>query len=456
MPAQFPDGDLSRFLPEGRSLRDLPSELVEEQRSITFLPGKIISARFEIQEELGFGGIGAIYRVKDRLLYGHPCALKIILPSLVRSYEAREHFLAEANMARALRHENCVTVYDLGEDKHEDVLFLSMELLEGSSLADFLKTREGKISFNEAYDIILQICDALRYAHGKGIIHGGIKPQNVFILPSGKVKLLDFGLSRLLGPGKLTRFSIGFGIDRYMAPEQSAGKDMDVRTDIFALGVVFYHMLVMQDQMSGSRWPTGIEMVIKNCLKPQPEQRYQNISELVQEIEKIRKESAEGSREDDGETIIEKAQETERAIIVQKYPVEGQGGEFSGKRKKKKLVRALMVSTLILLSAGLFTYIAGNKPWRFLHVNSETQTGVTDFLKKNSSPQVYEKVPAVIEEQGLDNHEEPVPPLDPQQEEHIERLLAQAERQITSRRYTSPVRDNAFITLKEVLARDRT
>ncbi|TNF52903.1 serine/threonine protein kinase [bacterium] len=202
------DSELSRVLPKGRKLSELPADLVEEQKSILFYPKKIIAERFEIIEELGFGGVGAVYKVQDRLFHGQLNALKVMLPSLVRSYEARERFILEAQRAKTLRHEGIVAVYDVGEDKEEDILFLIMELLDGQNLENYLESRHGRLGFTESCDIILQICDVLQYAHKRGVSHGGIKPQNIFINPEGGVKLLDFGLAKLLSPGRLTRFSV--------------------------------------------------------------------------------------------------------------------------------------------------------------------------------------------------------------------------------------------------------
>jgi len=296
--------DLERFLPEGRSLGDLPTELVDELHDLQFSPREIISERFEIIEQLGFGGMGAVYKVKDSLMRGQLKVLKVMLPSLVRSQELRERFISEAEIAQSLRHEGIATVYDIG--RHRDILFLTMELLEGQSLDRFLKSKAGRLGFLEAVDIVIKICEGLTYAHKKGVIHRDIKPQNIFVLPDGRVKLLDFGLAKLLSPGRLTRSSIGLGTAYYMSPEQSMGKEVDERSDIFSLGVVFYQMLVGRIPMGRFKLPStlnplipsSIDSVIEKCLDEQREERYLKVESLVADIEQVR--STYGKREKEG------------------------------------------------------------------------------------------------------------------------------------------------------------
>ena len=286
--------DLERFLLEGRSLGDLPTELVDDLYGLQFTQGEIISERFEMIEQLGFGGMGAVYKVKDLLMRGQLKALKVMLPSLVKSHEARERFISEAQIAQSLRHEGITTVYDIG--KHEDFLFLTMELLEGTSLDRYLKSCGGRVDFSEAMDMVLKICDALAYAHKKGVIHRDVKPQNIFVLPDGRVKLLDFGLAKLLSPGRLTRSSIGLGTAYYMSPEQSMGKEVDERSDIFSLGVVFYQMLIGRIPMGRFRLPgtlnpsipSSIDSVVEKCLDEQPEERFLKVESLVADIEQVR------------------------------------------------------------------------------------------------------------------------------------------------------------------------
>jgi serine/threonine protein kinase len=318
---------LSRFLPEGKTLGDLPTEFLEEQKSILFTSKHIIDDRFEIIEELGFGGMGAVYKVKDLLMHDQVKALKVILPSLVRSNDARDRFISEAQIAQSLRYEDgIVTVYDIGEDKEGDILFLTMELLEGKNLAKYLGSKDGKLGFSETCHIILKVCDALDYAHQRGIIHRDIKPHNIFILPDGKVKLLDFGLAKLVSPGRLTHSSIGLGTAYYMSPEQSMGREIDARADIFALGAVFYQVLAGQVPMGRFKLPSelnkeipgSIDTIIEKCLSQEPGDRYKDVASLAEEIKPIKTEW-EKRIEDEKQNAIKKQQQIESLLKEGKF-----------------------------------------------------------------------------------------------------------------------------------------
>jgi serine/threonine protein kinase len=442
--------------PDERNLQNLPTKLEEEQRYILFHPGKIIAGRFEVVEKLGFGCIGAVYKVRDLFLLGPVCAIKVILPSLVRSYEARKRFLYEVNIARALRHEGCVTVYDIYEDKEEDILFFSMELLEGRNLSDYLKTREGKISFREASDIILQICDVLRYAYGKGVIHGGIKPQNIYVTADGKIRLLDFGLTNLISSEERPRFSMGFGIDSYTAPEQLTGNGANSRSDIFALGIVFYHMLNMQEPGGEFRWPPGIEGIIKKCLKPQPENRYQNISSFVQDLEQFRNDTL-GWSEDSGEELTVKGVSGgKRSIIEREYHVKGEGSEENKKQERQKLIGALFIIFLIAVISVLFSYFTIKKQNRSYSILDRTR--LTEQAGTVPETQM-EQVVVDISEEVAETAEQPPAPepvgfSKPQQAPIIDSSLEKAEEHFKAQRYTSPPGNNAFANLKDILAKD--
>ena len=320
--------DLSCFIPEGRSLGDLPTELVEEQASIVFDDGHVIGKRFEVIEMLGFGGMGSVYKVKDLLMHGQIKALKTILPSLVTSSEARDRFISEAQIVQSLRYEDgIVVVYDIGKDEKEDILFLTMELLEGCNLADYIKENNGKIEISRACAIVSQICRALDYAHHRKVIHRDIKPHNIFILPDGRVKLLDFGLAKLISSGVLARSNIGLGTAYYMSPEQSMGEEVDERSDIFALGAVFYQMLSGIVPMGRFKLPgelnkdipESVDAIVERCLNQQPEDRYDNVKLLEGDLDKlvfVEKERIEGERR--------KKEELKRQEVEEKKQVDAE------------------------------------------------------------------------------------------------------------------------------------
>jgi serine/threonine protein kinase len=457
---EFLDDELSRFLPDGRNLHDLPTELVEEQKSIFFHPGKIIAGRFEIVEKLGFSRLGAVYKVSDLLLYNTPCVIKVILPSLVKNHEARERFLHEVNIVRSLRQEGCVTVYDVYEDKEENLLLLSMELLEGKNLSDYLKAKGGKISFREASDIILQICNVLRFAHGKGIIHGGIKPQNIYVIADGKIKLLDFGLAKLLSSEKLIHFSIGFGMDRYISPEQSTGKGAGISSDIFALGIVFYHLLTIQKPDDKFRWPPGIEGIIKKCLMPQPEDRYQDIPSFVQDLEQIRKDALSLKEYSGEESADKKMPVGGRSRTERELPAKIEGSEKNNKQERQKFIGILFIFFLIAVISVLFSYIAIKKYNRSYPPLDTTRLTEQDAaipetqMEQVAVVDISENVSKSAEQAPQDTPHETVELSKPQQVSIIDSSLEKAEEHMNAQRYTSPPGNNAFASLKYVLAID--
>ena len=154
-------GGLERFIPEGT---ELPPDLLAEQQAVLLKPGDVVAERFEVIDQLGFGGMGAVYHVKDLKLGGEK-ALKLMLPSLLGSETAQRRFLSEVSISQQLRHENIVTVYDLARDTQRKIHFFTMEYVPGKTLHRLLHDRGGKLPLDAALDITRQICAALEYAH---------------------------------------------------------------------------------------------------------------------------------------------------------------------------------------------------------------------------------------------------------------------------------------------------
>jgi serine/threonine protein kinase len=219
----------------------LHARLAEESPVSTMI-GVELATRYRIERALGEGGMGLVYDALDKQL-GRHVAVKLIREDL-EDEVARERFLREARAAASLSHVNACQLFEVGE--HDGRPFLVMELLQGEPLSRRLE--RGPMSKDEAVAVLLALTDVLSAFHGAGLIHRDLKPSNVFLTEQG-VKLLDFGLARrtqrsdtlttpaLTVPGAVT------GTVRYMAPEQITGDPVDNRTDIFALGVLFYEML---------------------------------------------------------------------------------------------------------------------------------------------------------------------------------------------------------------------
>ena len=228
--------------------------------------GEIVGGRYRVERVLGAGGMGVVVAATHVEL-GQPFALKFLLPQALSGPENIERFIREARASVRLKSEHVARVYDVGRDA--DRPYMVMELLEGLDLAKHTK-RHGRPPVAEAIDWILQACDALVEAHGHGIVHRDLKPQNLFVTRrfngSTLVKVLDFGISKAIGPAAvgqlvLTDSNAIMGSPLYMAPEQMrAARLADVRSDVWALGVILYELL-------GGRVPFDGETVTEVCIK---------------------------------------------------------------------------------------------------------------------------------------------------------------------------------------------
>ena len=196
------------------------------------------AARYEILEELGRGGMGIVFKARDRRL-GRIVALKRLPDDLRNHPKAVELFLREARAAAALNHPNIVTLFDAGQDG--DTYYITMELLEGLPLQQILRQR-GRLGPRDAARLGLQIANGLHYAHAQRIVHRDIKTGNLFFTRSKTIKIMDFGLAKMVEEVRRASTVIG-GTPYYMAPEQSLGEAVDHRADLYALGVTFYELL---------------------------------------------------------------------------------------------------------------------------------------------------------------------------------------------------------------------
>jgi tRNA A-37 threonylcarbamoyl transferase component Bud32 len=195
-------------------------------------------SRYELISELGRGGMGVVYRARDRRL-GRVVALKRLPENLRNHPKAVQLFLREARSAAALNHPNIVTLYDAGQE--DEVLYITMELLEGMPLTGILRSR-GHLTARDTARLGIQIANGLHYAHEKRIIHRDIKTGNLFFTDSKKIKIMDFGLAKMVEEVRRASTVIG-GTPYYMAPEQSLGGVVDHRADLYALGVTLFELL---------------------------------------------------------------------------------------------------------------------------------------------------------------------------------------------------------------------
>ena len=282
---------------------------------------------YRIVEKIGEGGMGAVYKAVDTHL-DRPVAIKVLPADKVADPERKQRFVLEAKAASALRHPNIVVIHDIAADRGRD--FIVMELVEGQSL-DVMIGRRG-LKFTEALGYAVQVADGLAKAHAAGIVHRDLKPTNIMVTEEGLVKILDFGLAKLmeensdseagptltLGQDGKPRTEAGFivGTAAYMSPEQAEGKKVDARSDIFSFGAVLYEMLTGRKAFgreSGIKTlaavlneepkppssineaiPLELERILVRCLRKDPQRRWQTMSDLKVALQDLKEDSESG------------------------------------------------------------------------------------------------------------------------------------------------------------------
>jgi predicted Ser/Thr protein kinase len=264
--------------------------------------GKIPSAEelaaalpeIEIEELIGRGGMGAVFRGRQVAL-DRPVAVKVLAIDEAEHPQFAERFRIEAQALARLSHPNIVAVYEFGE--RDEFFYIVMEFVEGTDLATLIGS--GELEPARSLGLVVQICQALQYAHDAGVIHRDIKPANILVDAAGNVRIADFGLAKLLGrdEGLLTTGGERLGTPLYMAPEQRAGNgDIDHRADIFSLGVVFYEMLTgrlpsgkVEPPSRCSRHPvtSRVDPVVMRSMEAEPRRRFQRVSEVGEKVAKI-------------------------------------------------------------------------------------------------------------------------------------------------------------------------
>lgn len=244
-----------------------------------FEKGKLISGRYEIIKSIGEGGMANVYVGFDTIL-NRKVAIKVLRGDLATDEKFVRRFQREALSASSLSHPNIVEMYDVGED--EGTYYIIMEYIEGKTLKQLIKKR-GSITLSEAIDIMLQLTDGIAQAHDSYIIHRDLKPQNVMIKDDGTVKITDFGIAVALNSTQLTQTNSVMGSVHYIPPEQASGKGSTIRSDIYAMGILFYELLTGSLPFRGDN---AVEIALKQMHDPIPSVRKKNPS-IPQSVENI-------------------------------------------------------------------------------------------------------------------------------------------------------------------------
>jgi len=272
---------------------------------------------YEIVAPIGAGGMGEVYRARDTRL-GRDVAVKVLLPGATESAERTARFEREARAASALNHPNIVTTHDIGE--HEKIVYIAMELVDGATLRDALPA--GPLAPKKLLDIAVQIADGLTKAHAAGIVHRDLKPENVMLSRDGFVKILDFGLAKLVenpsaGAGQTTsaptatREGMVMGTAGYMSPEQASGLPADFRSDQFSFGTILYELatgrrafqrqtpvetltaIIREEpepiELASPKTPLPLRWIIERCLEKDPGERYESTKDLARDLARLRR-----------------------------------------------------------------------------------------------------------------------------------------------------------------------
>ena len=272
----------------------------------TFQPGVLLAGRYEILQLLGQGGMGAVYKARDREL-DRLIALKVIRPELAGHPGMLHRFKQELILARQVTHKNVIRIFDLGEG--EGTKLITMEYVEGQDLKTMLNQKK-RFEPDEAVAIVGQVCHALDAAHSVGVIHRDLKPQNIMVDAHGKVSVMDFGIARSMDVSGFTQTGALVGTPDYMSPEQAKGEEVDSRSDLFTLGIIFYELLTGRAPYEAKTTvatllrrtserpvppieldqtiPRPLSDVVVRCLEIDPQRRYQNAQEILQDLEASR------------------------------------------------------------------------------------------------------------------------------------------------------------------------
>jgi serine/threonine protein kinase/tetratricopeptide (TPR) repeat protein len=390
-----------------------PAALEEPSPTAENLAGKKVS-HYRILHLLGGGGMGVVYKAED-LKLGRKVAVKFLPAEMAGDAKAFERLEREARAASALEHPNICPIYELGE--HEGQPFIVMQLLEGQTLQEKIESanqQKQPLPTNDVLDLAQQIVAGLEAAHAKNIIHRDIKPANIFITDHGEVKILDFGLAKIVeqddstkpiwkqaglteslassAPAKafstlrLTRTGTTVGTVHYMSPEQVRGETLDAGTDVFSFGLVLYEMAtgrrtfpgdtvaVVQDailhqtplpiQHLNPELPAGLDRIITKALEKDRGLRYRSAADLRADFKRLKREveSGQSFATDSGQAVVTEASAT------------GQG-------KRRRI--ALFVLTITLLGAGTLSYRSRHQP---KHLSEQDTIVLADFANSTGDP----------------------------------------------------------------------
>jgi eukaryotic-like serine/threonine-protein kinase len=285
--------------------RDIPAT-TERRNSVVYRPGYLFQGRYEVQTTLGQGGMSDTYRARD-VQTGRTVVLKIPHANVLGNVFTMRHLRREISIGQMLDHPNIQRLITGGQFDEDERPYMVLEYVEGQNLRHFLD-EQGPLPIEDTLHIIGQLLVALRYCHAQGIIHRDLKPENVLITPEGQIKLMDFGISLLVGVRRttFTRLSNPIGTPDYAAPEQVSGQTTDERSDIYAAGILLYEMLSKRTPFEGDSVlavvaqkamhdpprlrqicpdiPEALDAVVYRATRLDPDLRYSSAEEMLRDL----------------------------------------------------------------------------------------------------------------------------------------------------------------------------
>jgi len=363
----------------------VPTQTIEAPKE-ELTTGSTFAGRYQIIEELGKGGMGKVYKAQDTEIK-EKVALKLLKPEISADNRTIERFQNELKFARKIGHRNVCRMYDL--NKEEGSYYITMEYIEGQDLKGLIR-QAGQLTVGKSTFIAKQVCDGLAEAHRLGVVHRDLKPQNIMIDREGNARIMDFGIARSISEKGITGAGVMIGTPEYMSPEQAEAKEVDSRSDIYSLGVIMYEMLTGFVPFEGDtalsiamkhkgeipkdpkelnpQIPDDLNRIILRCMEKDKAKRYQNVEDLLSELD-----------------TIEKGMPTTEKIIPKRRPITSK--EITVTFGVKRLfIPALVLLAIIIAGVIFWRFVLKGKP---VLLPSERHSIAVITFKNQTGDQAY-------------------------------------------------------------------
>ncbi|MDD6667948.1 MAG: Stk1 family PASTA domain-containing Ser/Thr kinase [Lachnospiraceae bacterium] len=381
------------------------------------IPGTIIGDRYEIQEQVGAGGMADVYRAKDHVLE-RDVAIKVLKPEFAEDKTFVSKFRQEAQAAAGLEHPNIVNIYDVGFENN--LYYIVMEYVQGITLKTYISKR-GRLNYKEVLSIAIQVARGIEAAHNKGIIHRDIKPQNIIISNEGKVKVTDFGIAK--ATSSKTMSTGAMGSVHYISPEQARNGYVTKQSDIYSLGIVMYEMVTgrvpydgetavsiaiqhLQGQMKKPSElvddvPVSLEHIIEKATQKSPERRYPTMGDLLVDLKKALINPDEDFVQDidpdeEGKTKVLTPEEMEKIrqdskeenFVPEKNPDDEDEDDDDEKvnPKMEKAITIMGIAAAVIIAVIVLVLVASFMGW--FHFGSSSKKSTTTKTTTESTEKV--------------------------------------------------------------------